>query len=42
VAQLNRETALPAAKQSTLKNGVLELELTPNALTLVKIKSKPD
>jgi xylan 1,4-beta-xylosidase len=39
VAQLNRETMLPSARQSTLKNGVLELELTPNALVLVKIKT---
>jgi xylan 1,4-beta-xylosidase len=42
VAQLNRETALPEPKQSTLKNGVLELELTPNALVLVKIQARPD
>jgi xylan 1,4-beta-xylosidase len=41
VAQLNRETALPEPKQSTLKNGVLELALTPNALVLVKIEAKP-
>jgi xylan 1,4-beta-xylosidase len=40
VAQLNRETSLPAAKQSALKNGVLELQLTPNALVLVKIEAK--
>ena len=40
VAQLNRETSLPAAKQSALKNGVLELQLTPNALVLVKIQVK--
>jgi xylan 1,4-beta-xylosidase len=41
VAQLNRETSLPAPKQSTLRNGVLELELTPNALVLVKIEVRP-
>jgi xylan 1,4-beta-xylosidase len=41
VAQLNRETALPAPKQSALRNGVLELELTPNALVLVKIELRP-
>jgi xylan 1,4-beta-xylosidase len=41
VAQLNRETALPAAKQSSLKNGVFELELTPNALILVKVETRP-
>ena len=42
VEQLNRETALPAPSQSTLKNGTLELQLTPNALVLVKIEAKPD
>jgi xylan 1,4-beta-xylosidase len=42
VTQLNRQTALPAARQSTLKKGALELELTPNALVLVKIKATPD
>jgi xylan 1,4-beta-xylosidase len=41
VAQLNRETELPAAEQSTLKNGTLELQLTPNALILVKIEARP-
>jgi len=41
VAELNRETALPPAEQSTLKNGVLELELTPNALVLVKVEGRP-
>jgi xylan 1,4-beta-xylosidase len=40
VEQLNRETALPAPSQSTLKNGTLELQLTPNALVLVKIEAK--
>jgi xylan 1,4-beta-xylosidase len=42
VAQLNLETSLPPAKQSVLKNGVLELQLTPNALVLVKIEAKSD
>jgi xylan 1,4-beta-xylosidase len=42
VEQLNRETALPAPSQSTLKNGTLELQLTPNALVLVKIEAKPN
>jgi xylan 1,4-beta-xylosidase len=41
VAQLNRETELPAAEIFTLKSGVLELQLTPNALVLVKIRAKP-
>jgi len=41
VAELNRETALPPAEQSTLKNGVLEVELTPNALVLVKVEGRP-
>jgi xylan 1,4-beta-xylosidase len=40
VAQLNRETELSAAEISTLKNGVLEVQLTPNALVLMKIKPK--
>jgi len=38
VEQLNRETALPAAEDTQLKSGELELTLTPNALVLVKIK----
>jgi xylan 1,4-beta-xylosidase len=38
VDQLNRETALPPPEVSALKNGKLELSLTPNALVLVKIK----
>jgi xylan 1,4-beta-xylosidase len=42
VEQLNRETALPAAEQTTLKNGVLELQLTPNALVLVKVEARPN
>jgi xylan 1,4-beta-xylosidase len=42
VAQLNLETSLPPAKQSMLKDGVLELQLTPNALVLVKIEAKPN
>jgi len=40
VEQLNRETALPAPEQSTLKNGKLELQLTPNALVLIKVEGK--
>ena len=40
VEQLNRETALPAPEVSALKNGRLELPLTPNALVLVKIETK--
>jgi xylan 1,4-beta-xylosidase len=35
--QLNRETALPAPQQTTLRNGVLHLSLTPNALVLIRI-----
>jgi len=38
VEQLNRETALPAPEVSALKNGKLELQLTPNALVLVRIE----
>jgi xylan 1,4-beta-xylosidase len=40
VEQLNRETALPAAQQSALKGGMLELQLTPNALVLVKVEAR--
>ena len=40
VDQLNRETALPAPEVSALKDGKLELQLTPNALVLVKIEAK--
>ncbi len=37
VEQLNRETALGAPEQSQLKDGKLELTLSPNALVLVKV-----
>jgi xylan 1,4-beta-xylosidase len=40
VDQLNRETALPPPEESTLKNGKLELQLTPNALVLIKVVTK--
>ncbi|MBV8114757.1 MAG: glycosyl hydrolase family 39 [Silvibacterium sp.] len=40
VEQLNRETELPAPEQSTLNNGKLELQLTPNALVLIKVQPK--
>jgi xylan 1,4-beta-xylosidase len=40
VDQLNRETALPAPESSALKNGKLELQLTPNALVLIKVGTK--
>ena len=40
VDQLNRETALPAPETSALKNGKLELQLTPNALVLIKVVTK--
>jgi xylan 1,4-beta-xylosidase len=38
VEALNRETALPAPVESHLKNGKLELNLTPNALVLVEVR----
>ncbi len=37
VEQLNRETALPAPEPGKLRDGKLELSLTPDALVLVKI-----
>lgn len=37
VEQMNRETALPAPEPVHLKDGALHLELTPNALVLVKV-----
>ena len=40
VDQLNRETALAAPEQSSLKNGKLETQLTPNALVLIKVQSR--
>jgi len=40
VERLNRETALPAPEVSALNNGKLELQLTPNALVLIKIETK--
>ena len=36
VEQLNRETALPPPEEMNLQDGKLELNLTPNALVLVK------
>jgi xylan 1,4-beta-xylosidase len=36
VAELNRETALPAPEQVSLQGGRLQLTLSPNALVLVK------
>jgi xylan 1,4-beta-xylosidase len=38
VEQLNRETALQPPQRAQLKNGKLELTLTPNALVLVKVQ----
>jgi xylan 1,4-beta-xylosidase len=37
--QLNRETALPAPEETTLRNGVLHLSLTQNALVLIRNES---
>ncbi len=37
VEQLNRETELPAPEETQLKDGRLDLELTPNTLALIKI-----
>jgi xylan 1,4-beta-xylosidase len=38
VEQLNRESALPAPQQTTLRDGKLSLTLTPNALVLIKVQ----
>jgi xylan 1,4-beta-xylosidase len=38
VEQLNAETALPAPEQVRLKDGMLELKLTPNTLALIKVQ----
>lgn len=38
VKQLNRETALPAPRRSQLKDGKLQLELSPDALVLIKLE----
>jgi xylan 1,4-beta-xylosidase len=38
VEQLNRESALPAPQQTTLRDGKLSLTLTPNALLLIKVQ----
>jgi xylan 1,4-beta-xylosidase len=40
VEQLNRETKLPAPEVSALKNGEVELRLTPNALDLITVEAK--
>jgi xylan 1,4-beta-xylosidase len=40
VEQMNRATALPAPEAMNLKDGVLHLELTLNALLLVKVPAK--
>ena len=39
VAQLNRETALPAPEAKHLSNGRLELNLPPDALDLVTVET---
>ena len=38
VERLNLETALPAAEESRLHDGSLELSLTPNALVLLQVQ----
>jgi xylan 1,4-beta-xylosidase len=35
--RLNRETALPAPEQTALRNGVLHLKLSQNALVLIRV-----
>jgi xylan 1,4-beta-xylosidase len=40
VAQLNRESALPAPENTQLQSGKLELKLTPNALVLVIVQPR--
>ena len=40
VEQLNRETNLPAPEVLALKNGKVELQLTPNALDLITVEAK--
>jgi xylan 1,4-beta-xylosidase len=40
VEQLNRETTLPTAEETKLQSGKLDLQLTPNALVLVKISGQ--
>jgi xylan 1,4-beta-xylosidase len=40
VDELNRETALPAAQEMQLKEGKLQLKLTPNTLVLIKVKTR--
>lgn len=40
VEQMNTATALPVPEAVKLKDGVLHLELTPNALLLVKVPAK--
>ena len=41
VEELNHETALPGPEQVTLRSGKLELELTPNALILIRVQQVP-
>ncbi len=38
VEQLNRESALPPPEERTLKDGMLNLTLTPNALVLINVQ----
>jgi xylan 1,4-beta-xylosidase len=40
IDQLNRESALPDPERTKLQGGQLKLELTPNALLLVKIEPR--
>ena len=40
VKELNQETTLPLPAQMTLHNGALDLDLTPNALALIKVSGQ--
>jgi len=40
VDELNRETALPATQEMQLKEGKLQLKLTPNTLVLIRVKTR--
>jgi xylan 1,4-beta-xylosidase len=40
VKKLNKESSLPAPEQTKLRDGKLELKLTPNAMALIVVQSR--
>jgi xylan 1,4-beta-xylosidase len=40
IEQLNRETTLPVPEKTKLESGQLKLQLSPNALLLIKVEAR--